>query len=391
MARDENPDTRGLRVLTFLHSFEPGGVERVALRLHAAWVEQGIDARLVMGRAQGAMRGEWPGLACEVLDRRNRTAAFETLWMIARLPAAIRRHRPDVLFCAGNSYTIVSVAMKLLLGRRCPPILAKISNDLQRPDLPRLAMPFYRQWLRIQGRRLDRIVAIAPAMAEEIAAMMEAPPARIAVIYNPALSNAELAHLAALPRPERAGPGRRFLAIGRLAPQKNFLGLIEAFARIARAGDTLTICGEGAQRTALEARIERLGLAARVRLPGHTFPLDDELVCADALVLSSDYEGLPTVVLQAYAAGIPVVATDCSVSMAALLGHGRFGALVPPRDTHALAQAMDGVLDRPFDAAAAREEARRFTVDLAAHRYRQAMEDLVPLAALSRAPRTKFR
>lgn len=391
MSHDQPRAARPPRVLTFLHSFEPGGVERVALRLHDAWVAQGVDARLLMGRSEGAMRGEWPGLVCEVLDLRNRTGWFETLWMIARLPAAIRRHRPDVLFCAGNSYTVVSVAMKLLLGRRCPPILAKISNDLKRPDLPRLAMPFYRLWLRIQGRALDRIVAIAPAMAEEITEMMAVAPAKVPVIDNPALSNAELDHLSSLPRPPRAGAGRRFLAIGRLAPQKNFIGLVEAFARIARADDTLTICGEGAQRATIEARCERLGLGDRVRLPGHTFPLDDELVRADALVLSSDYEGLPTVVLQAYAAGLPVVATDCSVSMGALLGHGRFGALVPPRDVHALAIAMDTVLDQPFDASAARAEARRFTVDLAAQRYLRAMEDLVPTAALSRAPRPQFR
>jgi hypothetical protein len=66
----------------------------------------------------------------------------------------IRRHRPDVLFCAGNSYTVVAVTMRLVLGRRCPPILAKISNDLTRADLPAVARPFYRLWLRIQGRLL---------------------------------------------------------------------------------------------------------------------------------------------------------------------------------------------------------------------------------------------
>lgn len=393
MARDETAREAGPKVLTFLHSFEPGGVERVALRLHKAWIDQGMDARLLLGREQGAMRSEWPGLAYDVLDRKGVTGPLETLWMIARLPSVVRRLQPDVLFCAGNSYTVVSVAMKLLLGRRCPPILAKISNDLMRPDLPKVAVPFYRLWLRIQGRFLDKLVAIAPAMADEIATMMKIGTDKVTVIDNPALSAAELDRLAAMPRPPRNGTGRRFLAIGRLATQKNFTGLIDAFARIARAGDRLTICGEGSQRAAIETRAERLGVADKVHLPGHTFPVDDELMAADVLVLSSDYEGLPTVVLQAYAAGIPVVATDCSVSMPDLLGHGRFGALVPPRDPHALAQAMDRVLDRPFDVAAARDEARRFTVDLAARRYRRAMEDLAPLhtAALSGAPRPEIR
>lgn len=393
MARDATATQAGPRVLTFLHSFEPGGVERVALRLHDAWVNQGADARLVLGRETGAMREEWPGLAYEVLDRKGRTGAIETLWMIARLPGLVRRHRPDVLFCAGNSYTVVSVAMKLLLGKRCPPILAKISNDLMRPDLPKLAVPFYRLWLQIQGRFLDKLVAIAPAMAEEIATMMNIPADKVTVIDNPALSAAELDKLAAMPRLKPAEPGRRFLAIGRLAAQKNFTGLVDAFARVARADDSLTICGEGGQRAAIEARAQRLGVADRVHLPGHTFPVDPELLAADALVLSSDYEGLPTVVLQAYAAGIPVVATDCSISMPDLLGHGRFGVLVPPRDPHALAQAMDRVLDLPFDVEKARDEARRFTVDLAAHRYRRAMEDLAPYpdAALSSALHPEIR
>ena len=402
MARDETAldaagdaarHAAGPGVLTFLHSFEPGGVERVALRLHDAWVRQGIDARLVMGRDQGAMRGEWPGLHYEVLDRKGVTGPIETLYMIARLPGVVRRQRPGVVFCAGNSYTVVAVVLKLLLGRRCPPVLAKISNDLMRADLPAVAAPFYRLWLRIQGRFLDRLVAIAPAMAEEIHTMMKVGDDKVTVIDNPALSTAELDHLAAAPRLAHDGPGRRFLAIGRLATQKNFTGLVDAFARIARAGDRLTICGEGSQRAAIEARAQRLGVADRVHLPGHTFPVDAELLAADALVLSSDYEGLPTVVLQAYAAGIPVVVTDCSVSMPDLLGHGRFGVLVPPRDPHALAQAMDRVLDLPFDVDAARDEARRFTVDLAARRYRRAMEDLAPTpeAVVSGALRPEIR
>lgn len=303
------------------------------------------------------------------MDRRNRDTVDDC--------PAVRRHRPDVLFCAGNSYTVVSVALKLLLGRRCPPVLAKISNDLKRPDLPRVAMPFYRLWLRLQGRFIDRLVAIAPAMAGEIREMMAVPDAKVIVIDNPAMAMAELTRLATVPRPARTGPGRRFLAVGRLATQKNFTGLVEAFARIAQADDRLTICGEGAQRGAIEAAATRHGVADRVFLPGHTHPLDDALVLADALVLSSDYEGLPSVVLEAYAAGIPVVATDCSVSMPDLLGDGRFGLLVPTRDPAALANAMDRVADHPFDATAAREEAKRFTVDLAAQRYLAAMEDLV--------------
>jgi glycosyltransferase involved in cell wall biosynthesis len=371
---------RPLRILTFLHSFEPGGVERVALRLHAAWAAQGLDARLVMGRTAGAMKREWPGLEPEVLGPESIPSAhWETLWMILHLPRAIRRIRPDVLFCAGNSYTIVAVMMRLLLGKACPPVAAKISNDLTRADLPAPARPFYRAWLRIQGRMLDRLVGMAPPMRAEIAALMGAPGARIAVIDDPSLGEADIQRLAAaraaaLAAPRR--PGRRFLAIGRLAAQKNFGLLLDAFARMAGPDDHLSIIGEGSARRLLEGQIARLGLAGKVRLPGHVSPLDSELAAADALVLSSDYEGVPAVVAEALAAGLPVVATRCSVSMDDMLGNGRFGTLVPVGDAAALAAAMAGIAKLQFDEREAREQARRFTVEIASHRYRALMEGL---------------
>lgn len=375
------PDTaRPLRILTFLHSFEPGGVERVALRLHQAWRAQGLDAKLVMGRTAGAMKREWPELRLEVLGPEAiPSAAWETLWMIFLLPRAIRRLKPDVLFCAGNSYTIVAVAMRLLLGKACPPVVAKMSNDLTRNDLPAVARPFYRLWLRIQGRMLDRLVGMAPPMREEIATLMRAEDARIAVIDDPSLAEADIQRLAAAREAAKAvprGPGRRFLAIGRLAAQKNFGLLIDAFARIAGPDDQLAIIGEGSARRSLEAQIERLGLGAKVRLPGHVSPLDAELANADALVLSSDYEGVPAVVAEALATGLPIVTTRCSVSMDDMLGGARFGLLVPVGDAAALAQAMQDIAKLKFDETAARDHSRRFTVEIASHGYRALMEGL---------------
>ena len=371
-------DAQPLRVLTFLHSFAPGGVERVALRLHGAWRASNVDSRLVMGRESGAMRAEWPGLEAEILGPAPFSPArWQTLWMILRLPGVIRRIRPDVLFCAGNTYTVVAVMMKLLLRDRCPPVVAKMSNDLVRLDMSAPMRAAYRVWLRVQGRMLDRLVGMAPPMREEIAALMRAAPERIAIIDDPSLDEADVVRLEQARRAAQSlprGAGRRFIAIGRLTRQKNFALMIDAFALIARPQDYLVIVGEGAERAALEAQIARLGLGAQVRLPGHLHPVDSELCAGDALVLSSDYEGVPAVVAEALAAGLPVVATDCSVSMADILGAGRFGLLVPTGDTAALAAAMERIAALPFDVVAAQDQARRFTLQLASRRYIALME-----------------
>jgi glycosyltransferase involved in cell wall biosynthesis len=354
-----------VRVLTCLHSFEPGGVERVALRLCRAWGDQ---SRLVMGRADGAMRGDAADLDIEFLsDGRLRTASWETLWMIAKLPAVIARVRPDVIFCAGNSYSIVAVAMKLRFGNACPPIVAKISNDLARRDMPQPVRWCYHRWLWIQGRFIDHFVGMAPPMRDEIAQAIGIAHSRISIIDDPALSRGDIARLGVRPAPLRSGT--HFMGAGRLAPQKNFPLLVRAFARIARADDTLTILGEGPERDRIAREAVAQGVADRVILPGHVTDLAPWFARSDAFILSSDFEGVPAVIAEALAAGVNIVATDCSVSMNDMIGGGAFGSLVPVRDPAALARAMDNARTPPTDRNTVRLQANRFTVETAAVRY----------------------
>lgn len=334
-----------MRVLTPIHSFEPGGVERMALRLVRAWREAGVDAPLWVGRRRGSLEAELGrDLAFDTPPSApGPVGLVETLWMIALLPGAIRRSRPDVLFCAGNSYAVIGVAMKLLLGRRCPAVVLKVSNDLHRRDLPAPLRIAYRCWLRIQRLYVDRWIAIADGLEAEILEVAGADPARVEVIPNPSLSAADLA-VRPVGAPDRdlhgTEIGRRFVAIGRLARQKNVPAMIAAFAAGARARDVLTIYGDGPERRRIVRWIERLRLGDRVRLVGHAPRAASRLGGHDVLLLSSDYEGLPGAVVEALAAGLPVVATDCSRAMAALLDGGRLGRLVPTGNAGALAAAI---------------------------------------------------
>lgn len=352
-----------MRVLTYLHSFEPGGLERDVLRFNRAWRDLGIDAQIVLGRAEGVLAKEAEGLPYTVLQKgRISTGPIESLWMIWHLPRIVRSLRPDIVFCAGNSYTIVAVALRLILGRRCPPIVHRVSNDLIRRDLAAPLRLANRIWQHVQAPVFAAIVGMAEPARAEIIEHMGADSKRVVAINNASLTDADIDRLAqARSLSARAGEGRHFLAVGRLAGQKNFDLLLTAYASIARGDDRLTIVGEGPLRSRLTRRAVDLGISNRVSMPGHQGRVDPWFAAADALVLSSDYEGLGIVVIEALAAGLPVVATDCGPNMALLLGG--VGRLVPPRDASSLAQAMEAVVADPVDAGEMRARAREFTVE----------------------------
>lgn len=376
-----------MRVLTFLHSFEPGGVERIALRLVRQWRAEGVDAPLYMGRAEGAMMRD-VGAGVDFVTPRNAScnvAPIETLWMIATLPGFVQRLRPDVLFCAGNTYMVVAVALKLLLGRDCPPIVAKISNDLDRRAAPWWQRLCHRIWQRIQGQFVDHAIGMAEPMRREIYERLGLPWDAITIIPDPALSRDLIARLRAASRHSAPlAEGRRFIAVGRLAPQKNLALMLRAFSRGRRALDRLVIVGEGPERARLEALTRKLGLAGKVTFLGYRPEPAMLLPNYDILLLSSDYEGVPAVVLEALAARLDIIATDCSRNMGALLGHGALGRLVPVGDHRALAKAIAAARPGCQHDGLSLAQAERFTLERASAAYLSAM------AGLGRADATKL-
>ncbi len=146
---------------------------------------------------------------------------------------------------------------------------------------------------------------------------------------------------------EAAGRARTVLAAGRLSRQKGFDLLIDAFAQIRedRPDWRLDIFGEGKLRPKLTAQIAELGVGGQVKLRGVTPHLDRELDKAAVFALSSRHEGLPMVLLEAMAAGVPPVAFDCPTGPAEVVHDGANGLLIPAEDTTALAKGLARLMD----------------------------------------------
>jgi len=318
-----------VRILTFARSLDGGGVERALLRLVRGWVAAGQRVTLVLGSAGGRHPAEIPD-EVELIEHDG-----SYLGMARALPSIVRRVHPDIIFCPGNHYSSAAAWLRARLGRDCPPIVAKVSNRLDRDDQHFPVAQGYRLWLRGHPAFLDHMVAMSPAMADETATMTGIGAGRISVIANPPRLDG-----VGEPTPPIAGSDY-LIGIGRLAPQKRWDRAIDAFADVARRDTKLMILGEGDARARLEDQIGALGLSDRVRLPGYSTNPLSALTAARALVLTSDFEGVPGVVQEALAVGTPVVTTDSSVAIRELVADPRQGSVVATGDARALVAALD--------------------------------------------------
>lgn len=201
-----------------------------------------------------------------------------------------------------------------------------------------------RRLQKIVSLGVHRYIAVSEALAKELRPLVLRP-RRVVVVRN---SVAPAAFRGAAPAELRRSLTRNgealVLTLARLDPQKGLPYLLEAAKSLPKA--TFAIAGDGRDRKALEDQARSLGLEGRVRFLGYRDDIPDLLAACDLFVLPSLFEGLPISVLEAMAAGKPVVATRIGGTDEAV-ENGVTGFLVPPRDPAALADAVSRVLSDP--------------------------------------------
>ncbi|MRS02290.1 glycosyltransferase, partial [bacterium] len=164
-------------------------------------------------------------------------------------------------------------------------------------------------------------------------------------------------------------------AVGGFKPQKDFATLFKAFAIARRERPLrLMVLGEGKLRRGLTDLAGELGIAGDLEMPGFVDNPYQYMARSSLMVVSSIYEGLSMVLIEALACGCPVVSTDCPSGPAEILDHGRYGTLVPIKDENALAVAILRNLEADCDRDLLINRAHEFSVERATRYYLELIE-----------------
>lgn len=315
-----------------------GGAERVIARLISYITKQNIHISLILLN-DTPIHYHIPE-SCEILviGKKAESALKDKLLRYAEVRRLISERKPQLVLSMPEEIGIYVIAA--MLGTGIPVVVSERNNPWVMPD---------RKVTRILRRLMYPLVKGLIFQTKQAASFFPASQQRKGIVLpNPLDVN----NLPAVYEEERE---KTVVSAGRLADQKNFPLLIEAFAQFHKKHPDykLVIYGEGDKRQQLEALAAEKLPEGVWCFPGRVDDLPERIGRCGIFALSSDFEGVPNVLIEAMAVGTPSVSTDCAPGGAAeLIESGKNGLIVPVGDAEALAEGLAYMADHPAEAAA---------------------------------------
>lgn len=359
------------RIAFFIPALYGGGAERVTVNLLKGLAGKNICIDLVMSNAEGPYLEQVPKYV-RIVDLQ----AGRVIKSVLPLTKYLRIYKPYALVSHLSHANVIAISA-VKLARTKTKLIVVEHDPVSQARFKLLRSYFVPPLMRLLYPLADVVVAVSQGLANNLNKEFTLSENKVKVIYNPVVDE-ELIRKAktSIEHPwfqKESYPV--FLAVGRLTLQKDFSNLIQAFSILRKSRPArLVILGEGEARTELELLAAKLGVAVDVSLPGFVENPYAYMYNASAFVLSSQWEALPTVLIEAMACGCPVIATDCPFGPREILEGEKYGYLVPTADPQALSIAMLNVLDDPLNREKLIQRTQDFSVERSVFKYLQALD-----------------
>lgn len=331
------------RVALYLRSLMNTGIEPVMLTLAEQLSQKGLGVDFILNHVNENTNNRIPANV-NIIDLKEP----KLLRGLSPLVSYIQKIKPLALLSAQHLTNETALIAKIF-SRTSTKFIVTEHNTVSvewrdKKKITELLTPFF---VRILYPLADGRVAVSKGVAEDLARVTHLSQKTIQVIYNPVITEKlKQKSKEALEHPWfKQGEPPVILGVGRLTAQKDFPTLIRAFAKIKQIKPArLMILGNGPERLKLNALIKELSLEGTVSMEGHVENPFAYMKQAKVFVLSSAWEGLPTVLIEAMAVGTPVISTNCKSGPAEILDGGKYGDLVPVGDVKSMADAILKVL-----------------------------------------------
>jgi glycosyltransferase involved in cell wall biosynthesis len=353
-------------------SLRGGGIERQLLLLSDELRRRGLDVDLVV--VNTANTAYAPDSSAQLVDLK----AARISRGLVPLVNYLRRTRPQVMISAETPVNVLALLARMITGIPKRLVVserihlssavahATRPQDYWRPLLIRCLYPF-----------ADQVVAVSKGVAADLTASAGLKAAAIRPLYN----MFDISHILAESQCDPALPwlGRDaspvIITAGRLSPQKDQHTLIRAFAILrSRRPCRLLILGTGPEQPGLQELARELHVEDDILMAGFVANPFACVARAAVFVLSSAWEGLPGVLIEALACGTPVVSTDCPSGPSEILENGKYGALTPVGDAQALAEAISSMLEHPLPGEVLRRRAMDFSIERIIPQYLEVLQ-----------------
>lgn len=374
MTRDSQTEQSGhaeaipARIALFLPSLKAGGAEKAMVQLanHFSAIGHPVDVLLVKKEGE-FLNYLYPGVS--IVDFQSR----RTLTSLIPLVSYLRRRRPAGLVASMVHCNVVALLARSISGVRTRVLIRQENTMSQAAGNANTLRGRWIPWIaKIVYPKADAIIAVSNGVADDLSESFGIGRELIKSVHSPCSivevvesSRQEVDH--AWLRPD-APP--LIVSLGRLQPQKDYGTLLKAFQLLRSEREAkLLIMGKGSERDKLKQLIGRLGISDDVCLPGFVTNPFAYIARADVFVLSSRWEGLGLVLVEAMACGTTIVSTDCPNGPREVLDSGRYGILVPMGDPKAISEGISRALDSPFPAELLKKRANEFSVDIISREY----------------------
>lgn len=365
------------KILFFYRDIGSGGVQKNMLRLAEGLVQRGYEVDFLIAYTETMEFAVPEGVTI------HRANSPHPVRLVPELARMIDEIGPDALFTAMPNYNCAALLARMM-ARHKPKIIISERSDTKSEQVQHKGYDFYGLSLRLAPwlyGKADAILAVSDATAESLVATSGLDRSRIVVLHNPVVSPA-IERDAAKPLEHRWLDGQHdvLLYVGRLAPQKDVGTLLKAFALLHEKRETarLVIIGGGEEKARLEAQADALGISTAVEFAGFDPNPYRWMARADLFVLTSLWEGLPTVIIEALACGATIVATDSPSGPAQIIGRdGKLGYLAPVGDAAALAEKMDFALNNKIDPNTLKAQALRYSSENSVDQFEDVLRRLL--------------